>query len=89
MGDGTDAKATQVYVALEKLGKTVEELGVLVDHMERMLVSVLVPEEESKNKEVDIKSGPKVPLAGTLIDYDYKLRLLVDRLNSIQNRLEL
>lgn len=89
MNEGGDARATQVYVALEKLGKTAEELEVLVDHMERMLVSVLVPHIDEECAEPDAKPSQKVILASTLTNYDYRLHLLVDKLKSIQNRLEL
>jgi len=89
MNEGGDAKATQVYVALENLGKTAEELEVLIDRLERNLVSVLVPEGPTEGEEPDTKPSQKVILAGTLTNYNTKLQLLVGKLKSIENRLEL
>lgn len=91
MGNDLDKRATQVGVALGNLTETVEELEVLVDNLERNLVSVLVPDNEGQmeGKDPDMKSGPKVILAGTLINCNSRLQLLVGELKSIQSRLEL
>lgn len=88
MNEGQAKRESQVSNAFERLNKTVEELIQTTNRTESMLGSVLRDEPNIGEKESADKAK-QVPLVDMLTSIENKVGSVVERLNSIQRRLEL
>lgn len=87
---GTDARATQVGIALENLQGTIHDLEVSISTLEERLDAVIMPYTSKECTDPkDVKGQAKVILATRLENYNYNLQLLVDKVKSMGDCLEL
>ena len=87
--DGSIAKKeSQVQNAFARLDKTLDQLSDLVAKNESGLVSVLRDEPSIGEKE-SVDKEKQVPLASMLANIDDRLHIIINKLASVQRRLEL
>ena len=88
--DGQAKRESQISNAFARLDKSIDELSNVVIRHEENLVSVLRPNESEKQLvgEMD-KQEAQVPIATSLNNFNARVQNVINKLNSVQRRLEL
>lgn len=90
MDAGTTKRESQISIAFARLDKTIDELNNVVIRHEESLVTVLrTNEPENKDIADGEKTEQQVTVAITLNNFSARLQNTINKLNSVQRRLEL
>ncbi len=84
------AKESQIPAALSSLDKVLTRVRILVDEVESRLVTVLQPDPPQSacpTEAVDRREG-KVAVAARVVDFEYQLERIAERLAGLIDRLE-
>jgi hypothetical protein len=90
MDTGTAKRESQISIAFTRLDKTIDELNNVVIRQEESLEGVLRNNEAEKELRDNVEQREQqVTVAATLNNFDVRLQNTINKLNSMQRRLEL